>query len=278
MSESELARLADPFPPGDIEWRIQAAGKKTNGDIWAKVVPYVTSRAIMERLDAVVGPEHWQNEFREAPGGKPGVLCGISILVPGSGGLVNGRMAPGEWVTKWDGAELTDVEAVKGGLSGAMKRAAVQWGIGRYLYKLEADFARIHAQGSHVFYGQVKGPNGKEQTSFRWDPPELPAWAMQAQDNQDRPRNEAQPADGQATLADGVQQARMLELLATLHPSKKDRMTELIRKLNEWFQAKGWDPVANLGEVTAEHAQAAIRAMEHQVEAQSKPEPNGVLT
>ncbi len=35
------------------------------------------------------------------------------------------------------GCRETQVEAVKGGRSGAMKRAAVQWGIGRYLYNLE---------------------------------------------------------------------------------------------------------------------------------------------
>lgn len=49
-----------------------------------------------------------------------GVECGISIKIDG------------EWITKWDAAENTQVEAVKGGRSGAMKRAAVQWGIGRY--------------------------------------------------------------------------------------------------------------------------------------------------
>ena len=32
-----------------------------------------------------------------------------------------------EWVTKWDAAENTQVKPSKGGRSGAMKRAAVQW-------------------------------------------------------------------------------------------------------------------------------------------------------
>ena len=31
-----------------------------------------------------------------------------------------------EWVTEWDGADNSQVEAVEGGLSGATKRAAVQ--------------------------------------------------------------------------------------------------------------------------------------------------------
>lgn len=41
-----------------------------------------------------------------------------------------------EWVTKADGAGDSDVEAEKGAISDALKRAAVKWGIGRYLYDL----------------------------------------------------------------------------------------------------------------------------------------------
>jgi hypothetical protein len=74
-------------------------------------------------------------------------------------------------VTKWDGAENTDIEAVKGGLSGAMKRAAVQWGIGRYLYDLDEGWANIHDRGRH----SAKDKNNKW---FKWDPPELPPWAL----------------------------------------------------------------------------------------------------
>ncbi|MCP5002531.1 MAG: hypothetical protein GY941_01065, partial [Planctomycetes bacterium] len=43
-----------------------------------------------------------------------------------------------EWVTKSDGAGDTKVEAEKGSISDAFKRAAVKWGIGRYLYSLDA--------------------------------------------------------------------------------------------------------------------------------------------
>ena len=38
------------------------------------------------------------------------------------------------WVTKTDGADDTTIEGAKGGISDALKRAAVQFGIGRYLY------------------------------------------------------------------------------------------------------------------------------------------------
>jgi hypothetical protein len=160
MAEINYQALQGCFPAHEIEWRIQQAGEK-NGRIWAIAVPYVTNRAIQTRLDDVVGPANWRNQFRPGPDG--GVMCGISVRVGD------------EWVTKWDGAENTDVEGVKGGLSAAMKRAAVQWGIGRYLYALEESFAHVHDTGR--FRGKTR-----DGTAFRWDPPELPAWALPPRD------------------------------------------------------------------------------------------------
>jgi len=153
-----LKKLKEPFASGDVEWRIQRSGVKNN-KVWAMCLAYITSRAVMDRLDDVAGAENWRNEFKEGPHG--GVLCGISIKLSD------------EWVTKWDGADNTDIEAVKGGLSGAMKRAAVLWGIGRYLYNLDAGFAIVSDSGK--FRAQTK-----DKKSFKWSPPALPVWALPA--------------------------------------------------------------------------------------------------
>lgn len=109
------AALAQPFAPEDLEWRIQRAFEEK---MCGLAVPYVTNRAIMNRLDDVVGMENWYNEYRpwHSTGKKDAQICGISIYFENRG-----------WVTKWDGAEDTDVEPVKGGLSDSMKRAAVHW-------------------------------------------------------------------------------------------------------------------------------------------------------
>jgi hypothetical protein len=159
--ETELVRLRDPFAPEDIEWRVQTAGEK-NGKPWARVLAYVTNRAIMDRFDEVVGPANWQNVYREGPAG--GVVCGLSVRVTRADGT-------SEWITKWDGAENSDVEPVKGGLSNSMKRAAVQWGLGRYLYDLEEGWAQVHEGGRF----SAKTKDGKW---FKWDPPTLPEWAV----------------------------------------------------------------------------------------------------
>src|SRR3990167_1713308 len=124
--KSIAEQLAEPFDPFDIEWRVQQAGD-SNGKKWAMVLAYVTNRAIMERLDSVFGIEGWQNEYQFMPDG--GVVCGIKCLVPQNFPNFAGERAISEWVTKYDGADKTAIEATKGGLSNAMKRAGVHWGI-----------------------------------------------------------------------------------------------------------------------------------------------------
>lgn len=168
MTNEQAAKLAEPFPPTDIEWRIGRAGVK-NEKVWATCLAYVTNRAIMERLDAVVGPNNWRNEFREWQLGTPGVLCGLSIKIGN------------EWVTKWDGAEQPperggQLMAVKGGFSNAMKRAAVLWGIGRYLYDLPEGYATVTPEGAH--YQPASKKKDSTTPAFKWNPPNLPKWAL----------------------------------------------------------------------------------------------------
>ena len=160
-----FAELSKPFPSSDIEWRVQQSGIAGSGKVWAMVLAYVTNRAIQNRLDEVCGPMGWKNEYQHT---DKGVMCGISIWCS----------ERKEWVTKWDGAENTDIEAMKGGLSGSMKRSAVQWGIGRYLYKLESGFADCFdgKQGKHR--GQAKPKGGGRPVYFSWNPPRLPEWAL----------------------------------------------------------------------------------------------------
>jgi hypothetical protein len=169
----ELSKLRERFDPTLISWRVGQAGKKQNGQVWAKILAYVDNRLIQDRLDEVCGPENWCNQYKEGPGG--GVICGISIYVPGHPNTVSASIGStyGEWVTKWDGADNTDIESVKGGLSDSMKRAAVQWGIARYLYDLGETFADI-GEGQPYYANckvKVRG-GGDEWVDFKWGVPQ----------------------------------------------------------------------------------------------------------
>lgn len=114
-----LAALSAEFPREAISWRAQSVTKEGTK---AMALAYIDARDVMDRLDAVCGPENWQDRY-EFHG--PRTVCYLSIRVGD------------EWITKADGAGDSDVEAEKGAISDALKRAAVKWGIGRYLYALE---------------------------------------------------------------------------------------------------------------------------------------------
>ncbi len=162
----DLKKLSKKFPEEDIEWRIQQCGNNS----WALVVPYITNRAIMQRLDDAVGPGNWKNEFIASPCNN-GYQCGISIKIDG------------EWVTRWDGSEVVGsntIDKVKSTMSSAMKRTGVQWGIGRYLYQFDVGFATVKPcdYRRDVLPGFTFHENKKKQEKFQWKPPALEAWAL----------------------------------------------------------------------------------------------------
>lgn len=161
MDLSKLNDFKKPFPYKDIEWRLQQCGEKKDGSIWGKCLAYITSRAVQERLDEVCGTDGWRSEIRKDGNAY---LCTLSIRVKHEDGSI-------EWISRTDGADATDIESVKGGISGAIKRAAVQFGIGRYLYDLEEGWVTVCENGR--YFGKTK-----TEKQFRWNPPELPAWAL----------------------------------------------------------------------------------------------------
>lgn len=127
-------KLAAPFPPELVSWRVGATnGDKTKG----LALAYIDARDVMNRLDMFCGPENWQDKYSHANGKT---VCDIGIRVARENGAF-------EWVWKADGAGDSDVEAEKGALSDAFKRAAVRWGIGRYLYDIKSIWVAIEAHG-----------------------------------------------------------------------------------------------------------------------------------
>src|SRR5512141_105710 len=130
MNETELVRaLAAPFPASAISWKPQAI---TQDKKRALAVAYIDARDVAERLDEVLGPLNWQVDHKQA---GDQIVTGLAIRCE----------ATGEFVWKWDagfvgGADSDSkdeqMKARKGTISDGLKRAAVLWGIGRYLYRL----------------------------------------------------------------------------------------------------------------------------------------------
>ncbi|MCX5581463.1 Rad52/Rad22 family DNA repair protein [Kaistia terrae] len=124
-----LQDLASPFPPAKVSWRV---GSTTADKKKGLALAYIDARDVMARLDQVCGGAGWQDRY-EFHG--PRTVCYLSVKIDG------------EWVTKADGAGDSDVEAEKGAISDAFKRAAVKWGIGRYLYDVEGPWVELRAAG-----------------------------------------------------------------------------------------------------------------------------------
>jgi hypothetical protein len=133
--------LCRPFAAEEIDWRIGSTNAdKTQG----MALAYMDARAVMDRFDGVCGPDGWQNNY--TPGVNGSIICNIGVLMP-----------CGEWIWKADGAGATDVEGEKGMLSDALKRAAVRWGVGRYLYEMKSPWVPIVQKGrSYVIADDVR--------------------------------------------------------------------------------------------------------------------------
>ena len=141
-----LNLLSKPFPANQIHWRV---GSTTKDNKRGMALAYLDARDVMDRLDQVCGT-NWSDSYQEVAGR---VVCNITI---------NG-------VTRSDGAGDTQVEAEKGGLSDAFKRAAVKFGVGRYLYRLESVWVALDSKRKIV-----KAPT-------------LPDWAMPDDDTPPTP-------------------------------------------------------------------------------------------
>jgi len=120
MEASIFEQLAAPIEKGDIKKkRIQWTDKKT-GEKKSYETDYITARTVMNRLDRVVGPDNWSDDYIDRANGS--VRCILSVRIND------------EWISKSDVGTETDIEGDKGAYSDAFKRAAVKWGIGRELY------------------------------------------------------------------------------------------------------------------------------------------------
>jgi hypothetical protein len=102
------------------KWRTGPGGKQ---------LAYIDSRDVQDLLDEVVGAENWQSDFKLIDNklfGGIGVYCNVAKT---------GEYY--QWIWKWDCGTESNIDEEKGQVSDALKRAGVQWGIGRFLYDIK---------------------------------------------------------------------------------------------------------------------------------------------
>jgi hypothetical protein len=122
LSVEELTEaLAAPFDPRQVKFKPAVVSGHR-----ALALAYIDARVIQDRLDDVLGVTGWQDEYECLPDGS--VVCRLRL-----------RLGD-EWITKMDvggqSEQPDEGDRRKAAFSDALKRAAVKFGIGRYLYRL----------------------------------------------------------------------------------------------------------------------------------------------
>lgn len=183
-----ISKLSEPFREDEVKWRVGNAGM---------IMAYIDARQVVERLNYVVGAENWDDryekveftdtavkdvtdivalqaevekngqkktdffwtdKFGNVTGVKNKALIKHSYIDIKYGGIECALTVLG--VTKHDVGTISLADQMKGAHSDALKRAAVKFGIGAYLYDLK----------------NLKG--GRYDKGIVLEPPELPEWAI----------------------------------------------------------------------------------------------------
>jgi hypothetical protein len=124
LAVDELTQaLSAPFDAREVKFKPGVVSGNR-----ALALAYVDARVIQDRLDEVLGVTGWQDEYECLADGS--VVCRLRLRIND------------EWITKMDvggqSEQSDEGDRRKAAFSDALKRAAVKFGIGRYLYRLPA--------------------------------------------------------------------------------------------------------------------------------------------
>jgi len=140
--------LKDAFPVKDLIYKVESCGVKNNKP-WAKLKVFVAPYAMLDRLDHCLTT--WSDEYIKCEGGV------------------------------WEVKIRNQTGLVRCGLSAynhyeAYSRAAMKWGIGRYLYRLDfplwAEFVHVDRKQQGIQEVFI------EERKHYYLPPRLPMWAL----------------------------------------------------------------------------------------------------
>jgi len=131
MTDKIFDALEAPFSADTVKWRVGRTAK--NNKTSAAMLAYVDGRIVMNRLDKAVGRANWEDSYTETVKGR--IICTLAVEI-------NGKK-----ISRSDGAGDTQVEGEKGAMSDAFKRAAVKFGIGRYLYSIPTLYVEVDNYG-----------------------------------------------------------------------------------------------------------------------------------
>ncbi len=206
MTTQEISnQLTRPFSVKEVRFKpLVVKGQR------ALASAYIDCRCVQERLDEVLGLHGWADDYSILDDGS--VVCRLSVCINST------------WITRCDvgsPSEQPDAgDRLKAAFSDALKRAAVKFGVGRYLYRLPLQWQE---------YDPVKKQFSK--------PPTLPAWALPiVQEASTNPAsvNATSPSTGEELLR------RVADYEQKLVASRRCDRGILLEHLRNYGQSQGW--------------------------------------
>jgi hypothetical protein len=232
--------LSAPFDPREVKFKPAVVSGQR-----ALALAYVDARVIQDRLDDVLGVTGWQDEYECLPDGS--VVCRLRL-----------RLGD-EWITKMDvggqSEQPDEGDRRKAAFSDALKRAAVKFGIGRYLYRLPHLWCDYDPQKRQFTRPPTLPPHALPRPKKAAPAPvyglkeSVPAEAA-------RPAPAAKPAPAEAARETGNGKATA----ARGAPSLPANGAELQRRLNDYEARLSKQGVCKPGDLVKHIVQAGVRA------------------
>ena len=199
--------LVAPFLSYYVKWRAMRVSRDKKR---ALAAAYIDSRAVMDRLDYVFGKRGWSPHYTVTP---KGLMCDLTVTW--ADGTVTTKSALGH---AGGGIDIGE----KGDESDALKRAAVVYGVGRYLYRMPSPWVDYDDRAKRLTrlpplpdWADPKGDptaDGAPPVGYAPEPepdtteapkPEPQTRQPARQTRQPRTPGESQPAAGQEILTAG---------------------------------------------------------------------------
>jgi hypothetical protein len=234
--EALMKALAAPFEATQVKFKPAVISGNR-----ALALAYVDARVIQDRLDEVLGVVGWQDDYECLPDGS--VVCRLRIRVGG------------EWLTKVDvggpSEQPDEGDRRKAAFSDALKRAAVKFGVGRYLYRLASQwvdydpqkrqFARPPRLPDSALRVRVEPKESEAPAAAAPAPAPAPTPAKKQPAGKAAPKAAAKVA-GHALPANGIDlQRRLYDYDARLTAQGLCRAGELVKHVVQAGVAKGYD-------------------------------------
>jgi hypothetical protein len=226
--EELTERLSAPFDPREVKFKPAVVSGRR-----ALALAYVDARVIQDRLDDVLGVAGWQDEYECLPDGS--VVCRLRL-----------RLGD-EWITKMDvggqSEQPDEGDRRKAAFSDALKRAAVKFGVGRYLYRLPQQWCDYDPQKRQFTRSPTLPPEALPK-------PKKAARTAVCGLKESAPAPAAKPAAAEAprtVAARGV-------------PSLPANGAELLRRLNDYDARLSRQGVCRPGELVQHIAEAGAKA------------------